>query len=468
MTEPRRRIPSVDSLLADEAFTGILDSRPRPLVLDALRRALDDTRRQLAGGTRTDVPTPSEIAAATLRILDEMERPSLRRVINATGIPLHTNLGRAPLSAAARRALVGLASGYSNLEYDLDRGARGSRHDHCAGLLREITGAEGALVVNNNAAAVVLALNELAEGREVIVSRGELVEIGGSFRVPEIIAKSGARIVEVGATNRTHAADYERAIGEGTGVLLKVHRSNFQQTGFVSEVPVERLVEIARPHGLPVLHDLGSGLLSAESLAGLPPEPDVAGSLEAGVDVITFSGDKLLGGPQAGIILGRTALVERMRRNPLLRAVRVGKLTLAALEATLQLWRDPSTARQGVPAIEMLTADASSLRRRAEELAEGLREMCPDAHIDVERDISQVGGGSYPGAEIETWVIAVRVPGRSEGDLERACRSGQTPVIGRVADGALRLDPRTVLPGEVREFIDSVAAAVARPTSGQR
>ncbi len=461
MDEPRRRIPSVDVLLQSDAFADLLAARPRSLVVRALRRVLDGIRTELMAGTLPNAPVASEIVEAVKSELEAMDRPSLRRVINATGIPLHTNLGRAPFSAAAREALDVVARGYSNLEYDLARGARGSRHDHCSSLLVELTGAGGALIVNNNAAAVVLALNELAEGREAIVSRGELVEIGGSFRVPEIIAKSGARLVEVGATNRTHARDYEAAIGPETGVLLKVHRSNFQQSGFVSEVDVGKLVEIGRRHDVPVLHDLGSGLLSdSEAGLGLPSEPNVNDSLAAGVDLITFSGDKLLGGPQAGLIVGRTDLIDRLRRNPLLRAVRVGKLTLAALEATLRLWRDGETARSRIPAVAMIVAESQDLKARAERIAATLRAAAPAATIDVVPGLSATGGGSYPGVELESWALRVTVPGRSEQDLELACRLGATPVIGRIRDGALLLDPRTVLAEEEEEFIVNVSRAL--------
>jgi L-seryl-tRNA(Ser) seleniumtransferase len=461
MDEPRRRIPSVDSLLQSSEFIELLESRPRSVVLSALRRVLERVRGELATGRRASPPEGPELAEATGEELRAMNMPSLRRVINATGIPLHTNLGRAPFSAAAREALVAAAFGYSNLEYDIERGARGSRHDHCASLLTELTGAGGALIVNNNAAAVVLALNELAEGREVVASRGELVEIGGSFRVPEIIAKSGARIREVGATNRTHARDYEVAIGPETGVLLKVHRSNFRQSGFVSEVVIETLAGIGRQYEVPVVHDLGSGLLfEAERGLGLPWEPNVRASLRAGADLVTFSGDKLLGGPQAGIILGRADLVDRLRRNPLLRAVRVGKLTLAALEATLRLWRDAETVRSEVPAVAMIGADAKSLHARAEEIAANLRSKTPRASIDVVADTAEVGGGSYPGVELESWVLRITVLDRSEQELEAACRAGEPPVVGRVRDGALLLDPRTVSRAEEEEFIDVVSQAL--------
>ena len=461
MNDARRGLPGVDALLGSGELGELLDAWPRALVVTALRRTLDGFRGELAAGGRAAAPEPREIVDATRRELVAGQMPSLRRVINATGVPLHTNLGRAPLPAAARAALDAVARGYSNLEYDLEAGARGSRHVHSAALLAEVTGADAALVVNNNAAAVVLALNELAEGREVIVSRGELVEIGESFRVPEIVAKSGARIVEVGATNRTHARDYERAIGPQTGALLKVHRSNFQQAGFVGEVGIEELAALAHRHDVPVVHDLGSGMLpDPERAFNLPWEPSVRASLDAGADLVTFSGDKLLGGPQAGVILGRAELVARLRRNPLLRALRVGKLTIAALEATLKLWRDLETARTELPALAMIGADPAGLRERAERFAGILHERCPEAEIEVAADVAEVGGGSYPGLRLETWVLRIAVPGRSEGELEAACRTAQPAVIGRVRDGALYLDPRTVLPDEEAEFIDSVTRAL--------
>jgi L-seryl-tRNA(Ser) seleniumtransferase len=432
------------------------------LVVAALRNTLDRMREEMAAGRRDSVPEVVEIAAEAEGELRTMDRPSLRRVINATGIPLHTNLGRAPLPPAAREALDHITSGYSNLEYEIDAGRRGSRHEHCAELLVELTGASGALVVNNNAAAVVLALNELAEGREVIISRGELVEIGGSFRVPEIIAKSGARIVEVGTTNRTHPGDYEGASGPETGALLKVHRSNFQQSGFVAEVGIAELAEIAHRHQIPVVHDLGSGLLPEAEALGLPWEPSVQGSLKSGADLVTFSGDKLLGGPQAGIVVGRAELIDRLRRNPLLRALRVGKLTIAALEATLRLWRDQGTARSEIPALAMIQANGEALRGRAERIAAELRDQSPQAEIELAHDVGQVGGGSYPGAALDTWVLRISVPHRSAKALEAACRAGEPPVIGRIKDDALVLDPRTVLPDEERVFMRRVLEVLAR------
>jgi L-seryl-tRNA(Ser) seleniumtransferase len=457
VNDSRRRIPSVDSLLQSDAFTDLLNERPRSLVVSAIRRVLDGLRRELAEGEANAAPDTTELVERTRQTLDAMDAPSLRRVINATGIPLHTNLGRAPLPSAVREALNDVSIGYTNLEYDLEKGARGSRHDHCAVLLMELTGAGGALIVNNNAAAVVLAVDELAHGREVVVSRGELVEIGGSFRVPDIVAKGGARIVEVGTTNRTHARDYEGAIGPETGALLKVHRSNFRQSGFVAEVDVDELAEIAHKHDLPVIHDLGSGLLPEAESLGLPWEPSVRGSLDADADIVTFSGDKLLGGPQAGVIVGRAELIERLRKNPLLRALRVGKLTIVALEATLREWRDEGVARSEIPAMAMIVADGDALHKRAERIADALRGGAPSAQIEVAQDVTEIGGGSYPGAELETWILRIKIPGRSERELEAACRAGDPPVIGRIRDDALVLDPRTVLSGEEAVFIDRVA-----------
>ena len=451
----------MDSLLRSEPFARLLREHPRALLVTAVRRTLDRLRDELASGYRPSVPTEEELAGLTRREVEALRRPSPRRVINATGIPLHTNLGRAPLSEAVARAVAEIARGYSNLEFDLNAGGRGSRHDHGAEILCELTGAEGALVVNNNAAALVLTLNELAEGRGVIVSRGELVEIGGSFRVPEIIAKSGARIVEVGATNRTHPSDYRDAIGPETGVLLKVHRSNFTQAGFVREVDIDELVPIGQEHGVPVVHDIGSGLLfDLSRRLGLPHEPNVRDSLEAGADIVTFSGDKLLGGPQAGLVLGRRDLIDRMRRNPLLRALRVGKLTLAALTAALTAWRDEETVVEKTPALAMIAADPQRLLERARRLATELRAVASEAKIVVIEEVTQGGGGSYPGGELPAGVVQVVAADRSEGELESALRAGTPPVIARVREGAVLIDLRTVPESEEPELVEVVRAAL--------
>jgi L-seryl-tRNA(Ser) seleniumtransferase len=405
------------------------------------------------------VADPAWYAARAADVLASVREPSLVPVINASGVILHTNLGRAPLSVAAIAAMTAAARGYSNLEFDLERGSRGSRYVHCVDLLVRLTGAEAALVVNNNAAALVLALNTLARDREAVISRGELVEIGGSFRIPEIMARSGARMVEVGATNRTRATDYEAAFSARTGVILKVHRSNFRIEGFTEEVGVARLAELARSAGIPVLHDLGSGLLLDPALLGLPAEPTAAMAVSEGADVVTMSGDKLLGGPQAGIIVGRGELVEQMRRNPLCRALRVDKLTLAALEATLVDYLDPERARQQVPVLRMLAVSPASLAERARRIAGRLREHGIDA--DTADGTSAVGGGALPGFELPTTVVCVTPSAGTVADLERRLRTRKPAVVARIQSDRLLLDPRTVLDSEEADLIAAVAAAWA-------
>ncbi len=390
--------------------------------------------------------------------LEASGRPSLRPVINATGVVLHTNLGRAPLARAAREAVQRAAAGYSNLEYDLEAGERGSRYDHCAGLLVELTGAEAALVVNNNAAALVLALNTLAEARGAVVSRGELVEIGGSFRVPEIMARSGARMVEVGATNRTHRADYEAAITPETGAILKVHRSNFRIQGFTAEVPLAELAELGRACGVPVVNDLGSGLLLDLARVGLPEEPTAGDALRTGADVVTMSGDKLLGGPQAGIVLGRGEWIARMRRNPLCRAFRVDKLTLAALEATLALYRDPDAALREIPVLRMLSLGAEALETRARTWVERLE--AAGVAAETMSGASAVGGGAHPGAELPTTLVLVASARRSARAVEAALRAGEPAVVARIVDGRVALDPRTVAQEEEAALLGRVRDAV--------
>jgi L-seryl-tRNA(Ser) seleniumtransferase len=424
----RRDLPSVDELLRDER----LASEPRELVLAAARATLEQARSEIqAGGD------PGPIVDAVLAELDRARRPSLRRVLNATGVLVHTNLGRAPLAEAALQRVAEVGAGYSNLEYDLERGERGSRQGHLVELLRRLTGAEGALVVNNNAAAVLLALAALAEGREVIVSRGELIEIGDGFRIPDVLARSGARLVEVGTTNRTSAADYEGAIGPETAVLLRVHQSNFRVVGFSEQPKLAELAVIARASELPLVDDLGSG-----ALGRVGDEPTPAESLRAGADLVCFSGDKLLGGPQAGIVVGRSDLVERLRRHPLQRALRADKLTLAALEGTLALALDPET-RNEVPVLRMLHEPVGAVRARAERLAELVGG-------EVEETVARVGGGALPLAELPSCACAV------EEELADRLRLGEPPVVALVRDGRTLLDCRTLTDAE----IDEVAAAV--------
>ena len=424
-----RDLPSVDELLRDERLV----SEPRELVLAAARTALARAREEIEAGA-----DPGSIVDAILAEIGRTRQPSLRRVLNATGVLIHTNLGRAPLADAALARVAEVGAGYSNLEYDLERGERGSRQDHLGALLQRLTGAEAALVVNNNAAAVLLALAALAEGREVIVSRGELIEIGDGFRIPDVLVRSGARLVEVGTTNRTRAADYERAIGPETAVLLRVHQSNFRVVGFTERPELSDLATVAQRSGLPLVDDLGSG-----ALGRVGDEPTPAESLRAGADLVCFSGDKLLGGPQAGVVVGRADLVERLRRHPLQRALRADKLTLAALEGTLALALDPST-RDEVPVLRMLHEPVEAVRARAERLAELVGG-------EVEETVARVGGGALPLAELPSAACAV------EESLAEPLRLGDPPVVALVRDGRTLLDCRTLTDAEV----DEVAAAVS-------
>ena len=426
-----RDLPSVDELLRDPR----LAAAPRPPAVAAARAALARARETIGVGA-----DPGNLVEATLAELGRATAPRLRRVLNATGVIIHTNLGRAPLGDAALARVTEVARGYSNLEFDLAEGARGSRQDHVTDVLRRLTGAEAALVVNNNAGAVLLALAALAEGRDVVVSRGELVEIGDGFRIPDVLLRSGARLVEVGTTNRTRAADYERAIGPDTALLLRVHQSNFRVVGF-SELPgVEELAAVARRHGLPLVDDLGSG-----ALVDLWDEPDVRDSLAAGADLVCFSGDKLLGGPQAGIVVGRADLVERLRRHPLQRALRADKLTLAALEGTLLLSLGGTT---DPPVVRMLREPAHVVRARAERLAAAVGG-------EVEATVARAGGGALPLAEIESWACAV------EEELAATLRAGEPPVVAIVRDGRTLLDCRTLTDDEAVEVAAAVAAARA-------
>ena len=419
-----RDLPSVDELART------VDD---PLAVDAARAVLARAREEIAAGF-----DPGDLEDRLRLELAATRRPSLRRTLNATGVLVHTNLGRAPLAEAALERIREVGRAYSNLEYDLTAGVRGSRQDHVADVLRRLTGAEAALVVNNNAAAVLLALAALAEGRDVVVSRGELIEIGDGFRIPDVLERSGARLVEIGTTNRTRAADYERAIGPETALLLRVHKSNFRVVGFTELPTVSELAGISRRHGLPLVEDLGSGVF-----VDVAEEPSARGSLEAGADLVCFSGDKLLGGPQAGIVVGRADLVERLRRHPLQRALRADKLTLAALEATLGLYLEPGRALREVPVLRMLFEPADAVRARAERLA-GLVEG------SVEETVARVGGGALPLAELPSFACAV------EEELGEALRTSEPPVIGIVRDGRLLLDCRTLTDAEV----DEVAAAV--------
>jgi L-seryl-tRNA(Ser) seleniumtransferase len=412
-----------------------------PLAVDAARAVLARAREDIGAGA-----DPGDLEERLQEELSAARSARLRPVLNATGVVVHTNLGRAPLPETALERVREVGRGYSNLEYDLSAGTRGSRQDHVAGILRRLTGAEGALVVNNNAAAVLLALAALAEGRDVIVSRGELIEIGDGFRIPDVLARSGARLVEVGTTNRTRAADYERAIGAETAVLLRVHQSNFRLVGFTELASVADLAKVAQRHELPLVDDLGSGALSPSNTVLLSDEPSVRESLEAGADLVCFSGDKLLGGPQAGIVVGNAELVERLRRHPLQRAVRADKLTLAALEGTLTLYLEPERALKEVPVLRMALEDVEAVRGRAERLAEL-------TGGDVEETVGRIGGGALPLAELPSFACAV------EEELAGPLRAGEPPVVGVVRDGMLLLDCRTLSDAEAEEVAAAVSTA---------
>lgn len=463
-TDPRRGLPSVDRLT--QQAVGSAPELPLWSIRSAARTCLQALREEATVGEaigrdraaevskspagQVSIMEGLDLAGLTARVVREARRlasPHPRRVLNATGILLHTNLGRAPLAAHAREAVARAAEGYSSVELDLETGRRGSRMGQLAAKLMLLTGAEAAHVVNNNAAALLLALNTLAMGRPVVVSRGELVEIGGSFRVPEVMERAGVRLHEIGTTNRTHLADYERALAVGPALLLKVHRSNFEQTGFVAEADVRSLADLAHAHGIPLVEDLGSGTLVDLASMGLPAEAYVPSRLALGVDVVCFSGDKLLGGPQAGILLGRREPIEAMRRNPLARALRVDKLTLAALDATLELLLEPGRADE-IPIVAGLCVGEERLRARAQQLRQALESILPsDFGLDLERSEGAVGGGSLPELALAGWAVVVRGPGLAA--RAARLRDAPVPVVARLFEDRLWLDVRTLTADEL-------------------
>ena len=454
---PLRALPKMDVLLSHPILLSARERIPYALVRQAARDKLEEVRRDVLAGA--EVPAVDALASEIAAAAQTMSRPGLKRVINATGVVLHTNLGRAPLAPRAAEAVREAAEGYSNLEYDLDNACRGSRHSHVEALLCSLTGAEAAMAVNNNAAAVFLMLSALAAGKGVAVSRGELVEIGGAFRIPEIMAASGAVLREVGTTNKTRLSDYERAVLSGEAqALLKVHTSNYQIVGFTEDTPLSQLSGLAAAHDLPLLCDLGSCVLSPAFLPNLPA-PSAAAALADGADVVCFSGDKLLGGPQAGIVLGKKRYIDAMKRHPLARVVRIDKLSLAALEATLLLLRDPESAREALPVLSMLGARPEDLHARAEGLAAGLRKtLGPDYTVSLLPCAGQVGGGSMPNEALPGFCAAVTAgPGVPEG-LETAFRRHAVPILCRIRHGALLLDVRTLTAGDEAEILRAAEA----------
>lgn len=455
-----RQLPSVDEILKEGRVKAWLASHPRMLVLDAVRTAIDRKRAQVLKTPDQSVPmsdlSPAAIVDSAEAILQELSEPSLRPLINATGVVVHTNLGRSILSEAAIERIISVNRSYSNLEYDVQAGERGKRYAHIEGILTRLTGAEAATAVNNNAAAVLLCLNTLARGREVIVSRGELVEIGGSFRVPEVMERSSAVLREVGSTNKTHLKDYQKAINENTGLLLKVHTSNYKIVGFTKEVSPAELAELGRKHKVPVMWDLGSGSFLDLASYGVGDEPTVKEAMDAGVDVLTFSGDKLLGGPQAGMILGRKQFLDPIRSNPLARALRIDKMTLAALEATLSQYLDIEKASRDIPTLWMLTQPLAEIQRKADLLASGFSSLGSGLKIAQHDDLSQTGGGALPTGKLPTRVVALGHGTLSANQIESRLRLGKPAVIARIKEGMVLFDPRTLNDGEIGKIVEAL------------
>ena len=444
-----KNLPKIDDVLLILEKQGLFEKTAKEIVKEVCRAVVGDLREHILSGKEDlaewRMPLIEKVADRVREQVELLHQPRLRRVVNATGIILHTNLGRSPLCPQAVAAIVEASRGYSNLEFDLQQGRRGLRYDHVQGILCTLTGAEDALVVNNNAAAVLLVLNTLAAGREAIVSRGELIEIGGEFRIPEVMEKSGARLREVGATNRTHLKDYEKAISGETGLILKVHTSNYKIVGFTEEIALPALVALGKKHGIPVMDDLGSGCLIDLERYGLEREPTVADTLLTGVDVVTFSGDKLLGGPQAGIILGKGDILKKIKSNPLNRALRIDKLTLAALEATLIRYLNPETALSEIRTLRALTAPASAMAQMARRLLNGLRRLnLAGFTFSLQKGVSLAGGGSLPTQEIPTALISVRSALLPVNKIEERLRQLDVPIIARIVDDALLLDLRTI------------------------
>ena len=454
-----RNLPSVNQLLENPRLKELVDNVNHRVVVDGVRTFLDDLRVQVSAAAEdVSIPTPQELADRIADWLETEEQPALRPVINATGVILHTGLGRAPLAPAAANAVSAIAAGYASVEVDLRDGQRGQRIRAVERLLCELTGAEAAAVVNNNAAATMLVLSAIAKNKEVIVSRGQLIEIGGSYRLPDVMECSGAKLKEVGTTNKTHPADYSNAINEETGALLRVHPSNFEVVGFTKSVSTRELADIATPHNLPVIDDIGSGALIDFSKYGLTDEPVASDSIRNGADIALFSGDKLIGGPQCGIIVGKKKYIQKILSDPLMRAMRVGKMTLAALSATLQLYRNADEAEQSVPILQMLSTPIENLKLRAEKAAAQLGSSSKLKDITIVEDHSMLGGGSLPTQRIPTWCVSFAAAEGSISSLATAMREANPPIFGRVNKDRMLLDMRTVRPSEDIALVDSMLA----------
>ncbi len=455
-----KSLPSVDELLKGPEGITWLSKYPRKIVLQSIREALSLNRQALRDGSIT-VFSSDKLFSEITDNLEKLSAYSLVPVINATGIVIHTNLGRAALSEKTLHNIIASGSGYSNLEYDLATGKRGKRHIHTKRLLKQITGAEDTLIVNNNAAAVLLCLNTLAQGKEVIVSRSELVEIGGSFRIPDIMAAGNAILREVGTTNKTHLFDYKRAINKNTGLILKVHQSNYLITGFTDEVSINELIILGKKNRIPVMYDLGSGCLLDLKSHGIYTEPSVRDIVRTGIDVVTFSGDKLLGGPQGGLIVGRKKYIQKIQKNPIARAMRTDKLTIAAFEATLMEYMDEDRAQQTIPVLNMLLQNPEEIRKRAQRLASKLKKDIKNARIEIIKDTSRAGGGSLPTTDFPTYAVSVKPDTISVNELEKRLRNGSPPVVARIKGHSLLLDARTILKQDISGLINAVRFSLA-------
>jgi L-seryl-tRNA(Ser) seleniumtransferase len=455
-----RSIPKVDDILKERGWKDLVKTCPESLSKDLLRVSMERLRSGIKAGTITALPTIDVMLHELEKEIRAFMSPRIRRVINGTGVIIHTNLGRSLLPDAAVKALVGTAKYYTNLEYDVARGERGDRYEHCLYILRKLTGAESALVVNNNAAAVFLALNTLAEGKEVVISRGELVEIGGSFRIPDVMKKSGVILREVGTTNRTYREDFERVIYEETGLLMKAHPSNFRIKGFVREIEVAELVSLGVQHNIPTYFDAGSGLLFSLKDMGIHDEPTIPEELAKGLDVISFSGDKLPGAPQAGIIIGKKPYIDAMKKNPLARALRTDKFTLAALEATLLLYLDLEKAKRAVPTLRMMHEKGEVLQKRAARLVKSLKEKCSGCSVAVAGLNSEVGGGTLPDVSLPSYGIYLKPDRMSTSRFEERLRGLEIPIIGRIEKDAILLDMRTILKDDEVLLISGIATAL--------
>lgn len=463
MNEKQRllsKLPSVDEILKSAAGAELLQSYPRRFVAQGIREGIDSMRKDMLAG-RSNGFSDEVLITNIKRIVASLSQLSLKPLINATGVVIHTNLGRSTLSNRALENIRRVSENYSNLEYDIEKGERGKRYTHIKRILREITGAEDALLVNNNAAAVLLCLNTFAKGKEVIVSRGELVEIGGSFRMPDVMASGGAILREVGTTNKTHLHDYENAITEHTSLILKIHRSNFRIVGFTDEVSIENLVALGRKYHIPVMFDLGSGCLIDLRPYGLHDEPAVQEIVKTGVDLTTFSGDKLLGGPQGGVIVGKKEHIEKIQKNPITRAVRIDKLTLAGFEATLMEYLDEEKAITSIPTLRMLLQKPREIRIRANTIARRLRKELGNAIVLVMADSSRAGGGALPERELPTFVTAIRPQNMSVNELEEKLRRGSPPVITRIKEDTLILDARTIRDQDIPILVQTIKSILS-------